>query len=301
MYDVVIAGGGPAGITAAIYSARAGLSTVVIERFAAGGQAALTYEIENYPGIAKILGSDFSAKLEEHANIAGARMVYEEITGLELEGQTKKVKTSSNEYEARTVILAFGATRKKLGVKGEKEFAGMGVSYCATCDGNFFRKKPVAVVGGGNTALEDTAYLSKICTEVYLVSRGGTLGGEKSVRQAIESTPNVKVLYDTVTESIDGTGSVQKITIKSGQSGKVSQLDVNGVFIAVGTTPQTELVKGKLPLDEEGYVIAGEDCTTPVDGVFVAGDMRKKVLKQIATAVSDGAVAAYSAQKYLRV
>lgn len=299
MYDIIIAGGGPAGLTAAIYAARAGYSTYIIEHMGAGGQAALTSVIENYPGFEKISGQELAIKLSAHAAACGAKMINADITRLELLGNVKKVITGDGTFEAHAVILALGATWRKLGIPGEAEFAGKGVSYCATCDGNFFRGKDVAVVGGGNTALEDATYLARICKKVYLIHRRDTFRAAKSIVDKAEATQNIEILRDFAVNSVEGGQAVEKLNITENKTGKARAVPVSGVFIAVGTTPQTKLLEGIIPLDADGYVSSGEDCVTTLPGIFAAGDIRHKKLRQIITAAADGANAAASAQDYL--
>jgi thioredoxin reductase (NADPH) len=294
-YDIVIAGGGPAGLTAAIYAIRSGHSAVVLERLGTGGQAATAYEIENYPGLKKIPGYELATAMEEQSRMAGADIVFEEITGFELDGGLKRTLTKNAVYESRTVILAMGAARRKLGVSGEAGFVGRGVSYCATCDGSFFRKKQVAVVGGGDSALEDAIYLSNLCDKIYLIHRRDKFRASSYLQQQLLAIKNIQIIYDTVLESIEGENSVNKINIKDVKTGEKDTLEVSGVFIAVGTDPQTKLLRGKLAIDESGYIAAPESCETELRGVFVAGDIRKKPMRQIVTAVADGANAANSA------
>lgn len=299
MIDVLIIGGGPAGVTAAVYAARAGLSTMLLERMAVGGQAGTTFEIENWPGNALINGFEFASNLEKHAKSVGAELVYGEVTGFSLDGAVKKVTTSQATYEAKTVIFAMGAERRLLGVPGEKEFTGRGVSYCATCDGNFFRKKTVAVIGGGNSALEDTIYLSNICENVYIIHRRDRFRGEGYLQRKLDSLPNVEKIFNTGVERIEGENAVTSLLLKEKTDGAERTLPVAGVFVAVGTKPRTALLAGVLPLDKGGYVDVDETCITPIPGVFVAGDIRKKTLRQLVTAAADGANAANAAIHFL--
>lgn len=299
MVDVLIVGGGPAGITAAVYAARAGLSTTILERMGVGGQAATTYEIENWPGSTLITGFDFSTNLEKHAKAVGAQLVYGDVTEFELGGEVKKVHTSGETHEARAVVLAMGAERRLLGAPGEKEFTGRGVSYCATCDGNFFRKKAVAVVGGGNSAVEDAIYLANICEKVYVIHRRDQFRAEGYLQRKLDGLANVEKVFDTGVERIQGESAVTGLALKNSRTGETRELPVAGVFIAVGTRPRTELLAGVLPLDKGGYVDVDESCATPLPGVFVAGDIRKKNLRQLVTAAADGANAANAAIHFL--
>jgi len=299
MYDVIVVGGGPAGLTAAIYTARAGLSTLVLERLSLGGQTALTYRIDNYPGFKDIYGAELAADFEEHVRSAGAEIVMEEVTELELSPETKAVKTAERRYEARTVILALGSERRKLGIPGEEQFTGRGVSYCATCDGNFFKNEDIAVVGGGNTAAGYALELADICRRVYVIYHGEELPAMYSLRHQFEKHANLQVLSRREAEEIFGTSKVEGLRMKNLQTGGSETLAVDGVFVAIGMEPNTGLLPRKL-LYPGGFLRAEEDGTTEIPGVFAAGDLRRKKLYQIVTAMSDGANAAHSAQGYLR-
>lgn len=298
MYDVIIAGGGPAGLTAAIYAARAGLSSLVIEQLAPGGQVAQLGKVENYPGLQSIQGLDLALQMEAHAKAAGAVITVGQISGFDLAGTIKKVKTAV-EYEGKAVIIALGTQRRNLKIAGENELAGKGVSYCATCDGNFFRGKSVAVVGGGNSALGDALYLANLCSKVYLIHRRDHFRGSFSMQKQIESNPKIEIIYDSVVEKIDGEQKVTGLTLKSLKSNSVSSIEVSGVFVAVGMEPRTELLQDVLTLSD-GFINADESGVTEIPGVFAAGDIRKKELRQIVTAASDGANAANSVQIYLQ-
>lgn len=299
MRDVLIIGGGPAGLAAAIYTARAGYATTVLERLAPGGQAMETYRIDNYPGLRNVSGVDLAQDLEQHAKSAGAEIRIEEVSAVRPAGSDWEAQTSAGTYSARAVILATGARRRKLGVPGEDEFAGRGVSYCAACDGNFFRKKSVAVVGGGNSAVGDAAELSKICGDVRLVCRGPQVHAPFAGHVDLAQLPNVSVMTDTVVERIEGGAKVERILTRSGATGETEEFPADGVFIAIGMLPNSGLLEGLLPL-ENGFVVTDEEGTTPRSGLFVAGDLRKKELHQIVTAMADGANAAYAAQRYLQ-
>ena len=300
MYDIIIIGSGPAGLAATIYGQRAKLSVLVIEKQPmSGGQVLTTYDVDNYPGLPGIGGFDLGTKFRAHADALGARVITEDVTAVELAGSTKKVSTTAGEYEARTVIVSTGADHKMLGVPGEEELRGMGVSYCATCDGAFFRGKEVAVVGGGDVALEDALFLARACTKVYLIHRRDEFRGAKSIQEKVFQTENIEVIWDTVVERIEGDEQVEAIALLNRKTGEKSRLPVSGVFVAVGIQPNSALFNGKLELDQGGYIKAGEDCRTSEPGVFAAGDVRTKQLRQIITAAADGANAVTSVEHYL--
>lgn len=294
--DILIVGAGPAGLTAAIYGARAGMSVIVFDKNAYGGQTALTSEIDNFPGVKRIEGVDFANNLYEHALSVGVEVRFEEVIGVEPTGDVKRLSTWDKVYEGRTLILAGGATRRHLDVPGEKEFIGKGVSFCATCDAAFFRDRNVAIVGGGDTALGDALFLSNNCKKVYLIHRRDSFRGAKVKQDAVKGRANVEILYNSVVERIEGKDTVQRIGVKGPEGERT--LDVDGVFVAVGLTPETKLYKDFLPLDTAGYIQTGEDCATPLKGVWVAGDLRQKPLYQIVTASADGAVAAVAVAEY---
>ncbi len=300
MFDVIIIGSGPAGLTAAIYAMRAGLKALVIEKAPmSGGQMATTYEVDNYPGLPEIDGMELAMKMREHAQKLGAEFVTETVTGIELNGKERAVRTEDVTYNSRSVIIATGASHALLHVPGEKELTGAGVSYCATCDGAFFRNKTVAVVGGGDVAVEDAIYLSAICKKVYLIHRRDELRAAHILQERVKRTENVEILWDTVIEEICGDGRVSSVRLHHVKNEEESVLEVQGVFIAVGIRPQTELFREILETDEAGYLIAGEDGRTSIPGVYVAGDARAKKLRQIVTAVADGANAVASIQSDL--
>lgn len=300
MYDVIIIGSGPAGLTAAIYGQRAKLNVLVIEKQPmSGGQVLNTYDVDNYPALPGIGGFELGMKFREHADKLGAEIVTEDIVEIQLHTNPKKVVTNKNAYEAKTVILATGANHRKLNVPGEDELKGMGVSYCATCDGAFFKQKDVAVVGGGDVALEDALFLARGCRKVYLVHRRDAFRGAKILQQRVEETENIEIIWDTVVEKINGNGVVENITIYNKKKEECLELPVNGVFIAVGTQPVTDLFEGQIGMSETGYILAGEDCKTDCEGVFAAGDIREKQLRQIVTAAADGANAITSVERYL--
>lgn len=301
MYDLIIIGSGPAGLSAAVYGKRAGLNLLVLERNPmSGGQVLNTYEVDNYLGMPGADGFDMGMKFREHAD--KMEVEFREASALSIEdrGEVKVVHTDEGDLEARTVIVATGATHAALGVEGEEKLSGKGVSYCATCDGAFFRGKTVAVVGGGDVALEDAVYLARLCEKVYLIHRRDELRGAYVLQEQLKGLPNVEFLYSHVVEEISGEDAVNEIRIKDLKTQESRRMAVNGVFVAVGIRPGTELVRELVDCDEGGYVLAGEDCAASVPGIFAAGDVRKKPIRQIATAVADGANAAVSAEGYLR-
>ncbi|WP_411677339.1 NAD(P)/FAD-dependent oxidoreductase [Caproicibacter sp.] len=299
LYDVLISGGGPAGMTAAIYAARSGLSTLLLTGPAQGGQVAYTNVVENYPGFPVIYGTDLAQKLSEHVQSAGVQTAAESAEKLELSGAVKTIRTAEQTYSANTVILAQGSERRKLNIPGEQEFAGRGVSYCATCDGNFFRNRTVAVIGGGNTAVGDAIELSGLCKRVILVNRSDQLRAMEYLVERAKEHENVEFLYGYESVEIQGSQKVEHLVLKERSSGKQKILDLDGVFVAIGVLPNSQLLEGILPL-KDGFVEAPESCETPLPGVFAAGDLRKKELYQIVTAISDGANAAHSALLYLQ-
>ena len=332
-YDLVIIGSGPAGLAAAIYAQRARLNTLVIEKeMMSGGQVLSTYEVDNYPGLPGINGFDLGMKLRQHADQLEAVFCEDEVEAVELvkaeeqgeeqlqaaelheasdsmmsaqeAGKTensavmKKIIGKKDTYYGKTVIIASGAMHSKLGVPGEEEFGGMGVSYCATCDGAFLRKKVTAVVGGGDVAIEDAIFLARMCEKVYLIHRRDQLRGARSLQEKLFALDNVTVLWDTVVEEIRGEGKVNSLAVKNVKTQEQSELSVDGVFVAVGITPNSQPFSQLLTLDH-GDIAADETCETGVPGVFAAGDVRKKQLRQIVTAVADGANAVTSAERYL--
>ena len=297
MYDIIIVGAGPAGMTAAIYGRRASKSVLVLEAKSYGGQIINTPDIENYPAAMHISGFDFATKLYEQAKELGADIRFEKVTAISDEGDFKTVSTKKNSYEAKALILATGSESRKLGLENEDKLIGRGISYCATCDGSFFRGKTVAVVGGGNTALEDALYLSDIAETVYLIHRRDTFRGEDASVEKLKERKNVKFVYNSNVTKLNAEKRLQSIEITN-QNGEVSTLEVNGLFVAVGRTPENQNFAPLIKLDDSGYIIAGEDCHTNVPGIFVAGDNRVKAVRQLVTAASDGAVAATEAVKY---
>lgn len=299
IYDVIIIGGGPAGLTAALYSDRAGLKTLILEKYLVGGQVITTYEIENYPGYLNISGPDLIDKMEEQIKHLNIPLKIEEVKDIDIDSKIKKVVTTENTYECKTIILATGANPKMLGTKGENEFRGKGVSYCATCDGGFFRKKIVVVVGGGNTAVEDAIFLSRMCEKVYVVHRRDQFrAGRKLVNKMLE-IDNIEIVYDTIVEEIYGDNLVKGVKIKNTKNGETESIETNGVFIAVGIKANNQLIEGKLETDEFGFAKTNENLSTAKEGVFIAGDSRVSALKQIVIAAAEGAIASYSASLYI--
>lgn len=300
LYDLAILGAGPAGISAAIYAARARLNTLWIERkFAQGGQIVDTYEVDNYPGLPGINGMDLGEKMAAHAEKLGLTPLRENVVSVETEDEVKIIHTKKNEYRARTVILAFGAAHRTLGVPGEEALSGMGVSYCATCDGAFFRDRTVAVIGGGNVAAEDAILLSRTCKKVYVIHRRDKMRADQILQEKLFVCENVEMIWDTVPVSIEGEEMVSGIKLQNKKTGEEKELSLDGVFIAVGIVPNTELFGDLVKLDESGYIVAGEDCVTSTPGIFAAGDIRTKQLRQVITAAADGANAVISAEKIL--
>jgi len=296
LYDVMMIGGGPAGLTAGLYAARAGLSAVLLEQMFVGGQASTTDKLENYPGFPDgIGGPELMMQFEQQATNAGLEIRYEPAEKLELEGEIKKAHTAGGIIEAKTAILCMGAARRLLGVPGEEKLTGRGVSYCATCDGALYRGKSVAVVGGGDTAMEDALYLARIFQKVTLIHRRDQLRAIGHRAKAVLANEKIEVLYNSRVEKIEQAEGGVRLTLNEGRA-----LEVSGLFVAIGTKPESELVKDQVELTEDGYVKAGEDTRTSVPGVFVAGDLRKKPLRQVVTAASDGAVAAYQAAEYIQ-
>ena len=301
IYDLIIIGSGPAGLAAAVYAQRAKLDTLVVEKaMVSGGQVLTTYEVDNYPGLPGIGGYDLGLKFREHADRLGARFVEDEVLKIEDGGRgaIKGVVCQGNTYEARSLILATGAVHRKLGVPGEEELAGAGVSYCATCDGAFFRNKVTAVIGGGDVAVEDAIFLARMCSKVYLIHRRNELRAAKSLQENLLSLDNVEVIWDTVADSINGDGMVKSLSLTNVKDGQKRELEVQGVFIAVGISPESRAFEGLVDMDH-GYIRAGEDAATSAPGIFAAGDVRTKPLRQIITAAADGANAITSVERYL--
>lgn len=300
MYDIVIIGGGPAGLTAGLYAGRGGMKALIIEKMFTGGQAATTYEIDNYPGFDQtISGPDLVMKMEAHAKKFGTELVYEDVVEVDLDSTVKLIKTTSNVYHAKAVILSMGANPKELGLEKEKKLRGAGVSYCATCDGAFFRDKVTAVVGGGDTAVEDALFLSRFCPKVYLIHRRGELRAAKVLQDAIMANDKIEFLWNSTVENIIGEEAVEGVTVKDIKTGQSQDIKIEGLFVAVGNVPNSEIVKGKVETNAAGYIVTDEGMLTNKFGVFAVGDVREKTLRQVITAAADGAIAAYAAERYI--
>ncbi len=299
--DVVVIGGGPGGYCAALYAARANLTTMVIEKFAPGGQMATTEIVENYPGFVDgINGFELGMQMKKGAERFGVKTKLAEVKSVELDKNPKLIHTSKETFEAKTVILALGAFPRELGLPNERNLRGRGVSYCATCDGMFYRNKTVVIVGGGNTAVADALFLAKICEKVYLVHRRDELRASKTYMESLEKTSNIEFVWNSeVVEILEKDNLVSGVKISNRQTQVVQEVACDGIFVAIGNIPNTELIKGQVELDEAGYVLADETTKTNIAGVFAVGDMRAKPLRQIVTAVADGAVASKYAEEYI--
>ena len=298
MYDIIIVGAGPAGLTAAIYGRRALKSVLVLEALSYGGQTINTLDIENYPAAAHISGFDFATNLYNQVKELGAEVKVEKVTNITDMGDIKKVATAKNEYETKTIILATGADNRKLGLEKEDSLIGKGISYCATCDGNFFKGKDVAVVGGGNTALEDTLYLTDLVNKVYLIHRRDEFRGDPTIVEKLKEKDNVEFVYNSNVTKLISNDKLEAIEVTN-KDGSKKEINVSGLFVAIGKVPENENFKNLISLDDSGYIIASEDCHTNIEGIFVAGDNRVKELRQLVTATSDGAIAATEAVKYI--
>lgn len=301
LYDLIIVGAGPAGLSAGIYASRGGLKTLVLESMGAGGQMNYTYEIDNYPGTAgKPTGAELAAIMREQALEAGAAVGNERVKSVEnVEEKIKIVNTRKNSYETKALIFATGASAKKLGADGEERFSGMGVSYCAACDGAFFKGQVTAVVGGGNTAFEDAVYLARFCKKVYLINRSEKFRATKALTDAAMREGKIEILTDTAVEKIIGDTTVSRLELKNTRTGIKTDIDCSGLFVAVGRTPQTDILPEVILKTDDGFVITDEHMRTNVPGIFAAGDVRNTPLRQIVTAAADGAVAASSAIAYI--
>jgi len=301
LFDVIIIGGGPAGLTAGIYTSRARLKSLLIEKGLLGGQVTTTEFVENYPGFDEgISGAELSGKMEKQARKFGLEIIQASVQKISLHEKTKKILLEGNkEYEAKSIILSTGAHPKTLGVEGEGEYRGKGVSYCATCDGAFFKGEKLAVIGGGDSAVEEAIFLTKFAETVYIIHRRDQLRAAKIAQERASSNTKIKFIWNSVVNKIEGEETVKALQIKNVKTQEESVLDVQGVFIYVGYNPNTEFIKGTVDLDKDNYIITNEKMATSVPGIFAAGDVRSQTLKQIATAVGDGAIAAVEAEKYI--
>jgi len=301
IYDVVIIGGGPAGLTAGLYCSRARLNTLLIEKMILGGQVMITTDVENYPGFpGGITGPELMERFQTHCQEFGLQTTTGDVQSIEDQGKVKRLVVDDKEILTRSVIIATGAEPRKLGVAGEKELIGRGVSYCATCDGAFFRNVPVTINGGGDTAVEEAMFLSRFASKVYLVHRRDQLRAIGVLQERLKANDKIEVVWNSTIESCEGDNSgLTHIKLKDTQTGKESELETQGLFVAIGVTPKTGFLQGVVDLDDSGYIITDHQCQTSVPGIFAAGDVRQSVLKQIATAVGDGATSAWVVEKYL--
>lgn len=300
MLDVMIIGGGPAGMTAGLYAARMGLSVAVFEKLMVGGQASTTNVIENYPGFAEgVGGPELMMAFQQQAEAAGCEVRYDGIDALELTGEVKTARTEAGDVQAKACILCMGAQSRMLNVPGEERLRGRGVSYCATCDGAFYRGRVAMVIGGGNTAAEDALYLAGLCERVYVVHRRDALRADAALVRRMEQTANISMVWNSVVTAFEGDKALERALVRNVVTGEESAIEAAGAFVAVGQLPQTELVASQVELDGAGYIAAGEDTQTSLPGVFVAGDLRAKPLRQVVTAAADGAVAASMAGRYI--
>jgi thioredoxin reductase (NADPH) len=300
IYEVIIIGGGPAGLTAGLYTSRSRFNTLLIEIGLLGGQMTTTEVIENYPGFPQgINGDELSRLMEEQAKRFGLEIVSQEVVEVKLEGERKLVKTDESTYLCEALIICTGTEYRKLGIPGEKEFTGKGVSYCATCDGAFFKDSQIVVVGGGDSALTEALFLTKFAKELTIIHRRDALRGTKIYQERVLSNPKIKMLWNSVVQKIKGDSIVRSIVIKNVKTGETNEFNTEGVFLFVGVSPRTQFLKNLITFDEAGYIVTDENCETSIKGIFAAGDCRKKLLRQIATAVGDGATAAFATEKYL--
>ena len=297
MYDLIIIGGGPAGLTAGIYAQRARLKTLLLEKEVIGGQIAVSDVIENYPGFPSISGAELMEKFEQQARGLGLEIKLTDVVAVQKKGEEKIVKTSDGDLIAKSVIVATGAKPRRLGIPGEKELTGKGVSYCATCDGPFFKGQKVLVVGGGDTAVKEAVYLSRIANKVYIAHRRDQLRAEKIIQEKAMSTPNIEILWSHILKEIKGKTGVEKVALQNLKDNTVKELEVEGVFVFVGINPTTDFVD--VEKDKQGFIKTDQDMQTSVKGIFAAGDCRTTALKQVSTAVGDGAIAAFVAEKYI--
>ncbi len=300
IYDMIILGGGPGGYTAALYAARAGLDTLVLEKISVGGQMTQTATIDNYPGFDEgIDGYELGARMKAGAERFGAKTEFTEVLSVDLEGEIKKVETGKGTFSAKTLVISTGAEHKHLGVEKEARFLGRGLAYCAACDGMFYRGKTVAVVGGGNSAAEDALLLSKLCKKVILIHRRDSLRAEKIYQEQLKKAENVEIRWNSEVQELLGEARIEGLKLRDVRTGALSELALDGLFVSVGRQPTTELFRGQVALDEQGYLLADESTQTNIPGVYAVGDVRTKALRQVITAAADGAVATHYAQAYL--
>jgi len=300
IYDTIIIGGGPAGLSAGLYAARSKMDTLIIERSKFGGQTATTDELENYPGsIENCTGPELIERMRKQAEEFGTKFAKDEITTVDFSGKIKKLVGNKETYEAKTIIIASGAYPRLAGFENELELRGKGVSYCATCDADFFTDLDVAVIGGGDSALTESIYLTKFAENVTIIHRRDQFRGAKSIQDKVFNNPKIKIIYDSVVEAAKGDEILEGLVVKNVKTGEVSDLKVDGCFVFVGYLPISELFTGKIKLDEAGYIITDEEMRTDVPGVFAAGDVRQKSLRQVITAAADGAIAATNAEHYI--
>ena len=300
VYDMIVIGGGPGGYTAALYAVRAGLDTLVFEKMSPGGQMALTEQLDNYPGFENgIEGYMLAMKMQAGAARFGVDTHYADVLSVDLNSDVKKLNTSEGEFLAKTVVVATGANPRKMGVKGEDELIGRGVHYCAACDGMFYKDKTVMVVGGGNTAAADALVLSRICKKVYLVHRRDSLKATRIYHEPIMKAENVELIWNSSVDELKWNEKLESVVVKNLQDGSKREIECDGIFVSIGRNPESNLVKAQLELDEAGYIVADESTITKIPGVYAVGDVRQKALRQVVTAVADGAVAAHYAEEYL--
>lgn len=302
VYDLIIIGAGPCGLTASVYAGRSNMKALLIEEFACGGQILNTYEIKNYPGFDNISGPELAQKMENQAQKLGVEIKYEKVLDFDFKSDIKVVKTKNNQYFAKTIILSLGASPRKLGLEKEMELTGKGISYCAVCDGGFFKNKTVAVVGGGNSAMEDAPYLTNLASKTYLINRTTKYRAMASLVdnvKALENQDKIEILENTVVTKLIGENKLEAIEVKNVLTNKTKMIFIDGLFVEIGRVPNTEMLKGKLELDEYGYIVTDQNLMTSHDGVFAGGDVIKKSLRQIVTAGSDGAICATNALNFV--
>ncbi|MCB5258388.1 MAG: thioredoxin-disulfide reductase [Candidatus Cloacimonetes bacterium] len=301
LYDVMIIGSGPAGLSAGIYAARSGLKTVILERAIVGGQITSAHQVENYPGFPEAIeGFELTERMRQQAERFQAQFLDEEVTAIGMEGLCKIVETRENKYRTKALIVCTGASPRRLNVPGEERFMGRGVSYCATCDGALYRDKVVAVIGGGDSAVEEGIYLTHFARKVYIIHRRDELRAQKILQERAFQNPKIEFIWNSVVQEIQGTDKIEKLEIFNRQTQQISYLPVDGVFIYVGILPNNKLLESRINLDEAGFVYTDEFMHTNIPGVYAAGDIRHKVLRQVVTATSDGAIAAFNAEKWIR-